>query len=123
MAFSILLWFRLSLTSGPLHISGPQGGARGITKSKKDADKRHHLEDGGSETETRIRTLSLVDKSVALRIIHLAQLKVARVSQGTHAPSLQDEEDDGADDGDEVEWEVEEVADDGLGRESGKRGF
>lgn len=85
-----------------------------IGKGKQDPANGHQLQQRRGNAEARVGGLVLLDPLLALRLAPLLQLEVARVRRGAGTARLHDDEEDGADDGDEVEREVEEVADDGA---------
>lgn len=59
----------------------------------------------------------LFDMHLPLPGIPLLQLKVPVVCCGTSSLSLQNDEDDGANHGDEVQWKEQQVSDQGVRRE------
>ena len=64
--------------------------------------------------------LAALDELVLLLLVHLLELEVARVGGGSELAALENHKHHGANDGDEVERQVHEVADDGAGSEFGK---
>src|SRR3954468_16743683 len=68
-------------------------------------------------TQPRVRSSAFLNEVLLFLLPHLLKLEVPCMRRRTKFPSLKNDEENGADDRNEVEWQIHEVANNSFGRE------
>lgn len=95
----------------PLQIRRPQRCAYLVRKGEENIDNRHRLKQCCNQSERGVGGNLLLNKLVALRCRPPSELEVACVGGWPGTAALENDEDEGSDDGDEVEGKVHDIAD------------
>ena len=97
-----------------LDIGSPESSTNGVGKAEKDAHNWHKLQKSGDSAESCVWSDVIRSKSFGLLLVPSLQAEVSGVCGLSTVASLNEDEDCSANDWDEVEWQVHEVADESF---------
>ena len=113
-------WARPVALTTLLQLGGPESGTGGVCESKQDACNGHHLEQRSNSAKASVGAPSLLDPLLLALLRHTLELEVACVSRGTGTLALDQDEHNCANDRNEVQRQIHDIADDGTGGELGE---
>lgn len=102
------------ITLALLDIGSPESSTNGVGEAEKNARNWHKLQKSSDSAESSVWSDVIRSKSLGLLLVPSLQAEVSGVCGLSTVASLDEDEDCGTDDWDEVEWQVHEVADEGL---------
>lgn len=102
------------ITLALLDISSPESSTNGVGEAEKDAGDWHKLQKSSDCAESSVWANVIRSESLHLLLVPSLQAEVSCVCGLSTVASLDEDKDCGADDWDEVEWQVHEVADESL---------
>ena len=97
-----------------LDVGSPKSSANGVGEAEKDAGDWNKFQKSGDCAESSVWTDVIRSESLGLLLVPSLQAEVSCVCGLSTVASLDEDEDCGTDDWDEVEWQVHEVADESL---------
>lgn len=102
------------ITLALLDISSPKSSTNGVGEAEKNAGNWNKLQKSSDCAESSVWANVIGSESLRLLLVPSLQAEVSCVCGLSTVASLDEDEDCGADDWDEVEWQVHKVADESL---------